>query len=73
MDRQELCWNLRTMSSGTIANIVGSPKYVVIDRAITNATLYAYEHATDAEIEAVKNYADICNFVRDHWKEDIAV
>ena len=73
MTRQELCSSLRSLSAGTIANIVGSPKYAVIDMAITVATLYAYEHAPESEVKAVKDYADICNFVRDHWKEAIPV
>lgn len=73
MTRKELGRSLLTLSAGTIADIIGSDKYIIIDRAINTATLYAYEHAPDTEIESINDFSGVCSFVRDHWKEKITM
>lgn len=44
---------LSTLSSGTIARMIGSNKYSVIDRMISNAIIYASEIMSD---EAMPEY-----------------
>lgn len=66
MTRPELLQNLRSLSAGTIADVIGSDRYTVIDRAITGAILYASEQATDTEIESVKTFADVLTFLSEH-------
>lgn len=51
--RKETVRALSTLSSGTIARMIGSNKYAVIDRMISNAIIYAAEIMSD---EAMPDY-----------------
>lgn len=66
MTRQELSNLIRTLPSGTIAQVIGSNKYKEIDTACTNSVLYVIEKATDAEIAACTELDDIFSFIRQH-------
>ena len=54
---------LRNLSSGTLAGIVGSTKYAVLDRAASNALLYASRVLTEEECGAVRTMEDYTNLV----------
>lgn len=69
MTRRELLHNLGTLSSGTIAGVIGSPKYAAIDRAIGNAILYAAHKAPDEEITMLDGFAGILSFLSAHKDE----
>ena len=66
MTRNELLFNLRSLSSGTIGNAIGSDRYAVIDRAIGGAILYASDEATEAEMAPIDNLAGVLSFLADH-------
>lgn len=66
MTRSELVRSLRLLSSGTVAVAIGSSRYVVIDRAISNAIIYASETATDEEITPCCTLADVLSFLTAH-------
>ena len=51
---------LRNMSSGTIASLIGSNKYLIIDRAATTAILYA-ARLTEDRCREVQTMEDLCN------------
>lgn len=69
MTRKELVTHLSTLSSGTIARAIGSDRYIIIDRAIGNAIIYAAEVAPDAEIEAAEGFAGVLSFLTAHKDE----
>ena len=70
MTRKELIHHLTTLSSGTIARAIGSNRYILIDRAINNAVLYAARSAPDEEITAVDdNLAGKLSFLATHKDE----
>lgn len=54
-----LMQQINLLSSGTIAQFVGSDKYTVIDRAATKTLLYVSTRMTDAECAAVQTMEDI--------------
>lgn len=66
MTRSELIRHLNTLSSGTIADTIGSSKYTIIDRAINSAVIYAAEEATEAELSPIESLADILGFLKRH-------
>lgn len=66
MTRSELVRSLRLLSSCTIASAIGSSRYSVIDRAISNAIIYASETATEEEIAPCCTLADVLSFLTAH-------
>lgn len=66
MTRSELTRSLRTLSSGTIASAVGSDKYIIIDRSVTGAILYAIEKATEEETAPITELEDVLAFLVAH-------
>ena len=46
----ELLHFFRTISSGTVAHIIGCNKYVIIDRAISRAMEYVINHDIYGEL-----------------------
>ena len=56
-----LMHRIRNMSSGTIAGIIGTTKYILIDRAASKALLYVSEKMTEQECAAVQTMEDICS------------
>lgn len=58
-----LLQNLRTFSSGTIANLIGSDRYVVIDRAATTALLYAAA-LPEEECKKYQTFDQICDLFK---------
>ena len=69
MTRKELIHHLTTLSSGTIARAIGSDRYILIDRAINNAVIYAADAAPDAEISATEGFAGVLSFLAAHKDE----
>lgn len=63
MTKGEILRNIRSMSSGTIANLIGNSKYVIIDRAAT-AAMERASALTDAECKAIETFEDICNLFK---------
>lgn len=55
--------NLRTLSSGTIASLIGNDRYAAIDRAATAAVLYAAALPED-ECKKYETFDDICRLFR---------
>lgn len=66
LTRAELTRSLRTLSSGTIAQVIGSDRYADIDRAVTAAILYAIEKATEDEIKRLKGFPGVLSFLAEH-------
>ena len=66
MTRQELSNLIRTLPSGTIAQVIGNSKYSAIDTACTNSVLYVIEKATENEIENCVELDDVIEFIRQH-------
>lgn len=66
MTRSELTSHLRTLSSGTIAQAIGSTSYRIIDRSMSSAIIYATEQATDAEIAPIDDLSGILSFLTAH-------
>ena len=64
----ELMRNINLLSSGTIAGIIGSDKYTIIDNAVSKAVLYAAQ-LTEEECAAVQTMEDIANLFRAAWKK----
>lgn len=54
---------LRNLSSGTIAGIIGSNKYQLIDRAASKAILYAAS-LTESECAAVRTMEDYTKLIQ---------
>ena len=55
--------NLRTFSSGTIAVLIGSDRYTMIDRAVSAAVLYAAD-MPEEECEKYQTFDDICRLFK---------
>ena len=55
----ELMRNINLLSSGTIAEFIGSDKYAVIDRAATKTLLYVSTRMTEQECAAVQTMEDM--------------
>lgn len=51
---------LRNMSSGTIAGLIGSDKYMIIDRAATNAILYVSSELSEDRCREIRTMEDLC-------------
>lgn len=66
MTRYELTLKLRTLTSGTIANAIGSDKYVVIDRSVTGAILYTIEQATEEETALIEELDEVLAYLVAH-------
>lgn len=66
MTRSELVTHLRTLSSGTIAQAIGSTSYRIIDRSVSNAIIYAAEQAAEGEIAMIDDLAGILTFLTEH-------
>ena len=66
MTRSELTRFLRTLTSGTVAGAIGSDNYVIIDRSVTGAILYAIEQATDEETAPIEELEDVLAFLVAH-------
>lgn len=66
MTRSELTAHLRSLSAGTIASVIGSDRYAVIDRSVSSAILYAIEQASEDEIKPLSDLADILSFLSAH-------
>lgn len=52
---------LRNLSSGTIAGLIGSDKYMIIDRAATTAILYVSNTVSENRCRGVQTMEDLCN------------
>ena len=52
---------LRNMSSGTIAGLIGSDKYVIIDRAATTAVLYVSNTVSENRCREIQTMEDLCS------------
>ena len=52
---------LRNMSSGTIAGLIGSDKYVIIDRAATTAVLYVSNTVSEDRCREIQTMEDLCS------------
>ena len=50
---------LRTVSSGTVAHVIGCNRYVVIDRVISKAAV-AVAGMTEEECKAIQTMEDYC-------------
>lgn len=58
---------LRTMSSGTIAGIIGSPKYSLIDAAYSRAILYA-AGLSEQECKGIQTMEDFAEIFKKSQK-----
>ena len=61
--KENLIWTLSTMSSGTIAGLIGSDRYAVIDRAANTAVLYAAA-LTEDECKKYRTFEEICSLFK---------
>lgn len=69
-NKGRVLWQIRGMSSGTIANLIGSTKYLVIDRAADIAAMYVIENLSEADCEQVQTFEDLCEmFLKANRKE----
>lgn len=59
--KEKLIRDIRLMSSGTIAGIIGTTKYILIDQAASKALLYVSEKMTEQECAAIHTMEDICS------------
>ena len=66
MTRAELLRELRCVSSGTVASAIGSARYAVIDRVMSNVSLYAADVATGDEIARLEGLAGVLDFIVAH-------
>ena len=55
--------SLRTLSSGTIASLIGSDRYSVIDRASSTAIMYAAA-LPEEECKQYQTFEDICRLFK---------
>lgn len=60
---------LRSMSSGTIASLIGSDKYMIIDRAATNAILYVSTTVSEDRCRGIQTMEDICKIFLEAQKK----
>ena len=61
--KENLLRNLRTLSSGTIASLIGSNSYAVIDRASSTAIIYAAA-LPEEDCKQYQTFEDICRLVK---------
>lgn len=61
--KEYLIHTLNTMSSGTIASLIGSDRYAVIDRAANTAVLYAAA-MTEEECKKYHTFEEICRLFK---------
>lgn len=54
---------INTLSSGTIANLIGSDRYIAIDRAATQAILYV-SALPEEECKKYQTFEDICRLFK---------
>lgn len=61
--KENLIRTLNTMSSGTIASLIGSDRYAVIDRAANTAVLYAAA-LPEEECKKYQTFEEICRLFK---------
>lgn len=69
-NKGRVLWQIRGMTSGTIANLISSTKYVVIDRASDIAAMYVIENLSEEDCERIQTFEDLCEmFLKANKKE----
>lgn len=67
-EKSRVLHQLRNMSSGTIAGLIGSDRYMIIDRAATNAILYVSNTVSEDRCREIQTMEDLCKIFMEAQK-----